>query len=73
MNTLEERVTNLEKELQSLKSQPRLSPPVPKDWRSTVGWANDEELHYAAEKAGAEYRRSQTYEKEIEARGGAGY
>ena len=71
--TLEERVEALERKLAEMQAQPWSSPPVKKDWRATVGWANNSKLHEAATKAGEEYRRSQTSEKEIEARGGAGY
>jgi len=70
--TLEERVSALEQKLAEMQAQP-WAPPVKKDWRATIGWASDSKLHDAATKAGEDYRRSQTYEKEIEARGGAGY
>lgn len=71
--TLEERVAALEQEVAALRARPWLGAEVKKDWRSTIGWAEARELHEAAAKAGQEYRRSQTYEKEIEARGGVGY
>ncbi len=71
--TLEERVEAIERKLAEIQTRPWLSPPVKKDWQATVGWANNSKLHEAATKAGEDYRRSQTYEKEIEARGGVGY
>ena len=73
MKTLEERVASLEQELASLKSQPWLSPRLKKDPLSTFGSARDDPGFDEATRLGEEYRRSQTYEKEIEARGGVGY
>lgn len=77
-STLEQRLASVEQELAALKErflelQPWLSPPVKKDWQSTIGYARNSELDEAARKAGEEYRRSQTYAKEIEARGGVEY
>jgi hypothetical protein len=76
--TIEQRLESVEMELAALKArllepQPWLSPPLKKDWQATVGWADNSKLHEAATKAGEDYRRCQTYEKEIEARGGVGY
>ncbi|HWB07167.1 MAG TPA: hypothetical protein VG796_29355 [Verrucomicrobiales bacterium] len=71
--TLEERVAALEKELAEMKARPWLSPPMSKDWMSTVGWAAESDVHDAAALAGEDYRRNQTYEKELETRGGSGH
>jgi len=70
--TIEQRLEAVETELANLKAKV-LAPPVKKDPWSTFGWAKDCESYDAALKAGEEYRKGQTYEKEIEARGGAGY
>ena len=76
--TIEQRLESVEAELAALKArfleeQPWLPPPLKKDWQSTLDYTYDSELHEAATRAGEEYRRSQTYEKEIQARGGVGY
>jgi hypothetical protein len=71
--TLEQRVAELEKRLAALENKPWMSPPLKKDWRSTIGSVPDSEFQRAAAKAGEEYRRSQTYEKETESRGGTGH
>ncbi|MDB6073502.1 MAG: hypothetical protein JWO89_1142 [Verrucomicrobiaceae bacterium] len=70
--TIEQRLETVEMEHAQLKARV-LTPPVKKDPWSTVGWAKDCEHYDAALKAGEDYRKHQTYEKEIEARGGAGY
>lgn len=72
-NTLEQRVEALEREIAELREQKWLSPPIKKDWRSTFGWAHDSKHFEGAVKSGEEMRKAQTYEKEIEARGGVGY
>ncbi len=73
MKTLEERVADLEQELAAMKKRPWMTVRVEKNWQSTVGWASGSDLHDAAARAGEEYRREQTFEKEVEARGGVGY
>lgn len=71
--TLEERVEALERKLAELQVQPWLSPPVKKDPLSIFGAAKDDPLFEESVKLGEEWRTSQTYEKEIEARAGAGH
>ena len=76
--TIEERLESVEMELAALKARlleplPWLSPPVKKDPLSIFGSAKDDPLFDEAVRIGAEWRAAQTYEKEIEARGGIGY
>ncbi len=63
--TLEKRVEELEKKIAELSAQVLdLRPPM-KDWRRTVGSMPDDEVTREAERLGREYRKQQTYEKEI--------
>ena len=61
--TLEGRVEELEKKVAELTA--RLTDPGSKDWRRTIGiFQNDPEFEEAV-RLGQEYRKQQTYEKEI--------
>lgn len=76
--TIEQRLKSVEMELAALKArflepQPWLSPSTKKDPLCIFGAAKDDPLFDEAVRLGKEWRASQTYEKEIEARGGAGY
>ena len=67
----------MEMELAALKArlpetQPWLSPAIGKDPLSIFGTAKDDPLFDEAVRLGEEWRASQTYEKEIEGRGGVG-
>ena len=63
--TLEERVEGLEKKVAELSAQVLELRPIKKDWRRTVGCMPDDEMTREAERLGREYRKQQTYEKEI--------
>ena len=63
--TLEKRVEELEKKLAELSVQVLDLRPRKKDWRRTVGSMIDDELTQEAERLGREYRKQQTYEREI--------
>jgi len=63
--TLEKRVEQLEKQVAELSAQVLGLRPRQKDWRRTVGSLADDETTREAERLGREYRRAQTYEKEI--------
>jgi len=70
--TIEERLEAVEAELADLKA--KFQPPASKkDPWTTLGWAKDCAHYEDAMKAGDDYRKSLTFEKEIEARGGVGY
>ena len=62
--TLEERVATLEQLVAHLL-QTTAPGERPKDWRRTVGYMPDDEITREAERLGREYRKQQTYEKEI--------
>jgi len=63
--TLEERVEYLEKEFAELRAQILNLKERKKDWRSTFGTLEDDEITRDAERLGREYREQQTYQKEI--------
>lgn len=63
--TLEKRVEELEKQVAELKTYVLGLRPLKKDWRGTVGCMEDDEMTREAERLGREYRKQQTYEKEI--------
>jgi len=63
--TLEERVKYLEKEFTKLRAQILNSGQRKKDWRSTFGTLEDDEITRDAESLGREYRGQQTFQKEI--------
>jgi hypothetical protein len=64
-HTLEKRVESLEKEFSELRGQVLGLKQVKKDWRSTVGLMEDDEMTRDAQRLGREYREQQTYQKEI--------
>ena len=72
-STLEQKVAELEHRLAALEARQLLTKRLPKDPLSTFGTAASDPFYDAAARAGEEYRRSQTYAKEIEDRGGVGY
>jgi hypothetical protein len=55
--SVEERVTDLEKQVADLKAKVLKLTPVKKDWRRTVGMLTDDELSREADRRGAEWRR----------------
>ncbi len=63
--TLEKRVENLEKEFSEFRAQMLNLRQPGKDWRSTFGTLEDDEITREAERLGREYRQQQTYQKEI--------
>jgi hypothetical protein len=63
--TLEQRVEAVEKKLADLSAQVLGLRSVKKDWTKTVGTLPDDEMSREAERLGREYRKQQTYEKEI--------
>lgn len=63
--TLERRVEDLEKQVAALSQQVLDLRPRKKDWRRTVGAQPDDEMTREAERLGREYRKQQTYQKEI--------
>ena len=63
--TLEKRVDELEKKYAELSAQVLDLRPRKKDWRRTVGSLPDDELTQEAERLGREYRKQQTYEREL--------
>jgi hypothetical protein len=63
--TLENRVESLEKKVADLSVEVLQLRPIMKDWRRTVGGMPDDEITREAERLGREYRKQQTYEKEI--------
>lgn len=64
-HTLEQRVEDLEKRFAELSAKLSRMEPAKKDWRSTVGTLQNDDLSRDAERLGREYRKQQTYEKEI--------
>ena len=65
LHTLEERVGNLEREFAQLRSQVLGLGHREKNWRSTVGMFEPDDMTKEADRLGREYREEQTYEKEI--------
>jgi cell division protein FtsB len=63
--TLEKRVEDLEKQVAELSTQVLNLRKLRKDWRSTFGLIGDDEITREAERLGREYRKQQTYEKEL--------
>jgi hypothetical protein len=63
--TLEQRVENLEKEFSELRAWVLNMRRPRKDWRSTFGTLEDDEITKEAERLGREYRQQQTCQKEI--------
>jgi hypothetical protein len=61
--TLEKRVESLEKEFSELRVQVLGLKQVKKDWRSTVGLMEDDEMTREAQRLGREYREQQTLAK----------
>jgi len=62
---LENRVEELERKFSELAAQVLDLKRRKKDWRSTFGILEDDEITREAERLGREYRKQQTYEKEI--------
>ena len=65
MQTVEERLDYLEKEFSELRAQTLGLKQHNKDWRSTVGMLEDDEMTREAQRLGREYREQQSYEDEI--------
>jgi hypothetical protein len=65
MNTMEERMNSLEKEVAELKATLGLRKPVSKDWESTVGAFDNDPTYNEVMDLGRQWREAQTYEKEI--------
>ena len=63
--TLENRVEKLERKFSELAAQVLDLKRRKKDWRSTFGTLEDDELTREAERLGREYRKQQTYAKAI--------
>ena len=63
--TLENRVEELERKFSELAAQVLDLKRRKKDWRSTFGTLEDDEITREAERLGRDYRKQQTYEKEI--------
>ena len=63
--TIEQRVELLEKEFAELRSQVLGLKQRKRDWRSTLGTLENDEMTREAERLGREYREQQTYQKEI--------
>jgi hypothetical protein len=63
--TLEKRVEHLEKEFSEMRAEVLDTKQRKKDWRSTVGILEDDEITREAERLGRDYRQEQTYQKEI--------
>ena len=63
--TLEKRVEDVETQVAQLSAEVLRLRPFKKDWRRTVGCMPDDEITREAERLGREYRKQQTYEKEI--------
>lgn len=63
--TLERRVEDLEKKVAELSAEVLQLKPIKKDWRRIVGSMPDDDLTREAARLGRQYRKQQTYEKEI--------
>jgi hypothetical protein len=63
--TLEKRIESLERDFSDLRAQVLGLSQRKKDWRSTVGTLENDDMTREAEKLGREYREQQTYDKEI--------
>jgi hypothetical protein len=63
--TAEKRLECLEREFSELRAQVLGLRRSKKDWRSTVGTLEDDEITREAERLGREYREQQTHQKEI--------
>ena len=63
--TLEKRVEELEREFSDLRAQMLDLRRRKQNWRSTVGTLENDEMTREAERLGREYRKEQTYQKEI--------
>ena len=63
--TLEKRVEELERKVAELSEAILQLRPLKKDWHRTVGCMPDDEITREAARLGREYRKQQTYEKEI--------
>jgi len=63
--TLEKRVEELERKLAESSEEILQLRPLKKDWRRTVGCMPDDEITREAARLGREYRKQQTYEKEV--------
>jgi hypothetical protein len=63
--TLEKRVEDLEQKVAELSAEVLQLRPTKKDWRRTIGCIPDDEITREAARLGREYRKQQTYEKEI--------
>ena len=58
--TLEQRVTNLEKQFEAISRQGSKQPAEIKDWRAAVGTLEDSPIAREADALGEAYRRAQT-------------
>jgi len=63
--TIESRVEDLEKKFSELAAQVLDLKRRKKDWRSTFGTLENDDMTEEAERLGREYRKQQTYEKEL--------
>ncbi len=63
--TLEQRVETLERKFSELSARLLNSRRSQRDWRSTVGTLDDDQMTEEAERLGRVYRMQQTFEKEI--------
>ena len=65
--TIEQRLSELEKEVAELKAEVRKEPGK-EDWRSTVGWAKDDPTYEEAMKLGRAWRNRQPKNGDVVAR-----
>jgi hypothetical protein len=63
--TIESRVEDLERKFSEMAAQVLDLKRRKKDWRSTFGTLEDDDISREAEHLGREYRKQQTYEKEL--------
>ena len=63
--TLERRVEDLERKYFALSEQVLEARRRTKDWRGTFGTLEDDAMTLEAERLGREYRKQQTYDKEL--------
>ena len=63
--TIESRVEDLERRYSELAAQVLDLKRRKKDWRSTFGTLENDDMTREAERLGREYRKQQTYEKEL--------